>query len=178
MSEKLKVLGGAQAPPCHCDRQGGTAKAVQIGGHTIWAGGGMYLTSDDLSSFRLHVDLRAEGLPKGIPFGRVDTGILWLPIHDFQVVGDQNWDVWKQRLDEVYQKVMPTHKVVVYCAGGHGRTGLFLASMLAMVESNIDDPVAEIRRRYCPRAVETAAQHAQVMRLLKETRRCTAATTS
>ena len=47
-----------------------------------------------------------------------------------------------------------------YCQGGHGRTGTALAIIGALsncIPPGVD-PVAEVRRRYCDLAVESAAQ--------------------
>lgn len=185
MSKKRKVLGGGQPPPAHhrgvcTHRTDGEDKPVTIGGHTIWAGGGLYLSKEDLGDFDHWINLRAEQTPKNIAFGEYDStsGIIYLPIVDYGIVDEVNWGTWKMVLDVTYQQMTVGITKIVFCAGGHGRTGLFLASLLAMVEPEIDDPVAEIRRRYCQKAVETAEQHAQVMRLLNETRAAPAAATS
>ncbi len=180
MSQKNKTFGHGGSPPCTCDRRNNPVKPVQISGHTIWAGGGLYLREKDLVGFDHWIDLRAEQLPPNVSFGDYldKMGVIYLPIVDFGTVADEDWGAWKMVLDVTQQQMAVGIKKVVFCAGGHGRTGLFLASLLAKSEPKVDDPVAEIRRRYCPHAVETEAQRAQVMRLLKETRRCNAAPTS
>lgn len=56
-------------------------------------------------------------------------------------------------------------RVLVYCMGGHGRTGTFLASLIALLEPDCKDPIAEARERHCREAVETAEQAEAVFAL-------------
>ena len=43
------------------------------------------------------------------------------------------------------------------CLGGHGRTGLYLAALVA--EGKLDpDPIGWVRKHYCPKAVESLVQ--------------------
>jgi len=176
MSKKLKVSGGAQAPPrplCQ-HRQGGEVKPVKIGKHTIWAGGGMYIQPEELERFDCQIDLRAEKAG-GVSFGTITGPVLHLPIKDYNIVADTDWTTWSIALNRTYQMMFDQNKVIVYCAGGHGRTGLFLASLLALTEPNCEEPVEEIRKRYCYHAVETPAQYEQVMRFALETKAAHAA---
>jgi protein-tyrosine phosphatase len=135
---------------------------VSIGQYTIYAGGGMYLTQNHKEGFDLLVDLRDEKIPREINFGTVADNYLYLPIVDYQTVSEGCEAAFRWHLLDVYLRIRKGERVLVYCAGGHGRTGLFLASLLALVEPEIKDPVAELRRRYCSRAVETPEQEAQV----------------
>lgn len=166
MSDKFKGLEGGHGPPS-CSHAG---DEVRIGDVFMFAGGSNYLWPEDMIGYDLRVLLRAERNDRSMKFGDAERGFLWLPIADFQTVEEKNWAIWKVRLSQVYEKIKQGKRVIVFCAGGHGRTGLFLASLLVLAEPEIDDPVAEIRRRYCFTAVETQAQAAQVMRLLRETR--------
>jgi len=169
MSEKLKVSGGTPPPPrppCQ-HRQGGEIKPVQIGTHTVWAGGGMYFSAKETAGFDLLVNLRAETLPKGLTFGQQDGNILYLPIADYSTI--PGWDIvmFGKRMLHVGRQMKAEKRVVIYCAGGHGRTGLVLCWLLMQFEPMTQDPVTEIRRRYCDHAVETEEQRAQVARWSK-----------
>lgn len=166
MSGKNKVMGGGHSPlPCSHD-----GDPVKIGRSTIYAGGGMYLSPETMARYELRVFLRAERNSENFAFGHTARGFLWLPIVDYLTVQEHDWAVWKVRLQQVYGQMQQGKRVIVFCAGGHGRTGLFLASLLALAEPDINDPVAEIRHRYCDKAVETSEQAAQVLRFLRETR--------
>jgi protein-tyrosine phosphatase len=57
----------------------------------------------------------------------------------------------------VSQQLDAGRKVHVGCAAGHGRTGTFLAALVATRKVS-DDPIAYVRQNYCPCAVETTAQ--------------------
>ena len=166
MSDKFKGFDGGHGPPS-CSHAG---DKVKIGNAFVYAGGSNYLWPEDMMEYDVRVLLRAERNDRNFKFGDAERGFLWLPIVDFQTVEEKNWAVFKVRLNQVCEKIQQGKRVIVFCAGGHGRTGLFLASLLVLAEPEIDDPVAEIRRRYCAKAVETQAQAAQVMRLLRETR--------
>jgi len=50
------------------------------------------------------------------------------------------------------------NKVLVYCMGGHGRTGSILAALIALLEPGVRDVVDEVRKRYCEHAVESNGQ--------------------
>lgn len=49
-------------------------------------------------------------------------------------------------------------RLMPFCHGGHGRTGTFIASMIALLEPDNNDPIAAARSRYCKFAVETLWQ--------------------
>jgi len=64
---------------------------------------------------------------------------------------------WKYAVTWVAQQVKLGRKVHVGCIGGHGRTGMFLAALVA--EMAVDpDPIAYVRKHYCQKAVETREQ--------------------
>jgi protein-tyrosine phosphatase len=58
-------------------------------------------------------------------------------------------------------------RVTIHCQGGFGRAGMVLGGLIALLEPDIEDPVAEVRKRYCPRAIETPLQEAWVRELRK-----------
>jgi hypothetical protein len=50
-------------------------------------------------------------------------------------------------------------QVEIGCIGGHGRTGTLMACILGYVENLLAaEAIAEVRKRYCPKAVESLAQ--------------------
>lgn len=48
-------------------------------------------------------------------------------------------------------------KIHVGCIGGHGRTGTFLAALVAFMGVS-DDPIAYVREHHCKKAVESKSQ--------------------
>jgi protein-tyrosine phosphatase len=86
------------------------------------------------------------------------------PLQDFGGVPDN----WKEFLTE---KVIPLLKeektILAFCIGSHGRTGCFLASLIALIENETEtpDPIEAVRKRHCQRAVETLAQAKAVFAL-------------
>lgn len=133
-------------------------KRVTIGEHTLYAG------SSQLSPFVLRqagqlitlTGRPAENWSRSRPY-------LVYPIPDFGVPDPQIFRSW------LHQIVCPALEegtvFAVHCGAGLGRTGLFLASLLVLHERDIGDPVAEIRQRYHPGAVETRLQAAFVFTL-------------
>lgn len=161
--EMKDVLKEGRLPLILCDhRLQGEVRPISIGQHSIYAGGGTYLTQHEKDGFDLRIDLRDEVIPSEIDFGVEMDNCLYLPIVDFKTVAEEQLPIFRWYLFEVYLRMCKGERVLVYCAGGHGRTGLFLASLLALVEPELEDPVVELRHRYCSRAVETPAQAEQV----------------
>jgi|AGTN01.3.fsa_nt_gi hypothetical protein len=56
-------------------------------------------------------------------------------------------------------------RVLAFCIGSHGRTGTLLASLIAILEPEVEDPITEARNRHCGKSVETRAQAAAVFAL-------------
>ena len=50
----------------------------------------------------------------------------------------------------------PARNVVIYCEGGHGRTGTFLALLFDLLGQS--DPITHVRSHYCKKTVETDSQ--------------------
>lgn len=48
-------------------------------------------------------------------------------------------------------------KIHIGCIGGHGRTGIVLAAMVALMTDELD-PIGYVRKHYCEKAVETDKQ--------------------
>lgn len=87
------------------------------------------------------------------------TGKIWhYPIPDLSGVPDD----WTEFLANVVSELKAGKRIIGFCMVGHGRTGTFLASLIALLEPDIEDPIAEARRRYCEHAVETQAQASAV----------------
>ena len=83
---------------------------------------------------------------------------LHLPIQDFSTPSDDA--AVAEALKHLFAQLLRDRPVYVGCAGGWGRTGLFLA-LVAKVAGEAR-PVAFVRQRYSPRAIETAEQEAYV----------------
>lgn len=60
-------------------------------------------------------------------------------------------------VDWIIECLQSDRDVHVGCIGGHGRTGLVLAAVVAKVGVS-DDPIAYVRENYCTKAVESQAQ--------------------
>ena len=141
----------------HAPHRGGS---VQVGQYTVLAGGTRDLRARDLEDVDVLVPLAGEA-----PFalGR-SYRIIGCPMRDFGGVPDG----WRMFLEGVIiPELVVGQKLCVFCVGGHGRTGTFLASLIALLESidETPDPIAAVRARHCMRAVETLAQARAVFAL-------------
>ena len=76
-------------------------------------------------------------------------------IHDMSVPNDVS--SFKEILHTIAKRLKDGKKVHVGCIGGHGRTGLFFAALVAAY-MKVDCPIAYVRENYCQHAVETSEQ--------------------
>lgn len=93
-----------------------------------------------------------------------EQNVIWCLLEDFGGVPDD----WEQFLSSVIiPELQSGHHLLAFCAGGHGRTGTFLASLVALLEDEEEtpDPIAAVRSRHCFHAVETTAQAEAVFAL-------------
>ncbi|MDO8557964.1 MAG: hypothetical protein Q7S09_02085 [bacterium] len=106
----------------------------------------------------------AETIPSAIWSMEFTGTHAWAyPIEDFHGARGP----WKQFLKEVEGALRAGRRIFACCEGGHGRTGMFLASMIALLEKS-SDPVAIVRERYCREAVETLPQMQTIFSLLEQ----------
>ncbi len=130
-----------------------TGVAIQIGPHTVHAGGGSFMQPGDVNGYDVVVPL-AGRLPDGAELTD-DQERFELELEDFGGVPKD----WEQILREQVIPLLEQGKsLLAFCAWGQGRTGTFLASLMAILEPNVDDPVLELRERYTMEAVETQTQ--------------------
>jgi hypothetical protein len=84
-----------------------------------------------------------------------DYGILEFPL-----------EFYEELRDEI---VKAGGRAVVFCVGGHGRTGTFFASMLvADLGWAPERAIKWVRERYCDRAIESKAQEQYIHRIGKQ----------
>ena len=149
---KAQVKIASQAPllPPH---QRHCGDPVRVGPYTVLAGGTRDLISADLEKADVLVPLTGS-VPFG--FGR-RYEVLAAPMQDFGGVPIG----WQEFLEgEILPELASGRRLLVFCMGSHGRTGTFLASLIALLESaeETPDPIAAVRERHCDEAVETLKQ--------------------
>ncbi len=143
--------------PRTCDHTG--LDLVRVGPYTVRAGGVMYQPFFDwfgTPNSVVFVPLLEEkrDLPKSLYEGRE---VVPLPLVDFGGVPAN----WRELLEEqVVPRLVAGDDLLAFCAGSHGRTGTFLASLIALLETpeETPDPIAAVRERHCVKAVETRKQ--------------------
>lgn len=108
----------------------------------------------------------AESLSKAAP--NVQRAWLRLPIKDYGVPENLTREFWDALRDDLYALMKRGEKVVVFCQGGHGRTGMAAAILCYLLNPKAigDDPIGWVRDHYCHKAVETANQVKYVHKIL------------
>ena len=146
----MAMKGRAMSPPPHPPH---TGELVRAGPYQVLAGGGADLLPDDLT--------RADVLVPLAGFAHFGLGrrydVIGCPWRDY--AGPPPG--WQEFLKEIILPELEAgRRLLVFCHAGHGRTGTFLASLIALLESPDETPypVLATRERYCERAVETEAQ--------------------
>lgn len=151
LKKQTEVKGGPGME--HQDHRG---QIVEVGGLKVYLGGAGYEPFMDLSGYDVVVPFLETGhrtLPRVLESAKAETIVLY-PIPDFDGVPKD----WRKFLDEMITELRLGKKLIAFCMGGHGRTGTFLASLIAILEPEVEDPIAAARTRYCDRAVETEEQ--------------------
>ncbi len=140
----------------HRDHRG---RGVKVGDFKVLAGGTMYMKPTDLDGVDSLVCLREEIPPEFESWLNLDEkhGIIHFPLPDYGGVPD-NWEEFLR--EQIIPLLESGKKVLAFCAGSHGRTGTFLGSLIAILETpeKTPDPIAAVRQRHCMYAVETWAQ--------------------
>jgi hypothetical protein len=160
MSNASQRTRHSSAPLAVALHQNHRGEPVRVGPYTVLAAGTQYgLQAGDLARAEVIIPL-TERVPP-LPFGP-DQQILHCPLPDFGGVPD-NWGEFLR------QQVIPLldegKKVMAFCVGSHGRTGTFIASLIALLEPETKDPVAAARERHCCKAVESEAQATAIFAL-------------
>jgi len=60
-------------------------------------------------------------------------------------------------------------KLLVFCVGGHGRTGTALACLMVVCGWTSEDAIEWIRTNYCQRAIETREQERYILQIERNT---------
>jgi hypothetical protein len=131
---------------------------VKIGSHTVYAGG-IRLSKENLAQTDLLVSF-CDHSPTNVSL--LSGGHLKFPMADFGGVPESFGAFLKASVIPVMECGL---RVTIHCMGGFGRTGTALAGLIALLEPDISNPVAAVRERYCPFAVETPAQEAGITAL-------------
>lgn len=159
-----KAISRAPQPPYR-------GNPVRVGPYTVLAGGTRYLESADLDkadvlipltgcqelNFGQLYQLTAAEHPSGITaFAPGKTyQVLVGKLPDFGGVPD-NWEAFLREL--VIPLLASGATLMGFCFASQGRTGTWLASLIAILEPDVEDPIAAVRERHCEHAVESVTQ--------------------
>lgn len=131
---------------------------VRVGKYHILVGGLRNLSPVDISKADIVIPLEPE-IPVAIGQYCLVLGCPWRDQQAPPIAFEQFLT------EDVVPLLKKGKKILVYCRGGHGRTGTFLASLIAILEAETDDPIAAVRSRHCKESVESREQAMFIFRL-------------
>lgn len=140
-----------------------TGNPVRVGPYEVRAGGTWYLRRQDFARVDAIIPLNGKE-PDAEWYG---GDVFALPLPDFGGVPDN----WREILEtEVIPLLEQVNTLLAFCTASHGRTGTFLASLIALLESSDEtpDPIQAVRERHCSHAVESLAQAEAIFALRGE----------
>lgn len=148
---------------------GGLSHSVVTAGHVVidLTGSHILNSAGDVRAMNVEAEQDfANAISKAQPV--VSHAWLRVPIKDYGVPANLDREFWDALRDDIYALMKAGEKVVVFCQGGHGRTGMAAAILCFLLNPKAigDDPIQWVRDRYCTKAVETAAQVKYVHEIL------------
>jgi len=148
-----------------------THPVIEIGGGTLVGGNCGHPVCKDASVYiGLDTYSYAPRSSGGFPWApkKIQDGIVadfLYPITDMQPPKDVKNFV--MMIDYIIERLALHEKVHVGCVGGHGRTGVVIAAVVAVLHPEIESAIAHVRSIYCTKAVESADQVAFLMKHFK-----------
>ena len=112
-------------------------------------------------------ELTAMGVPDyAEALRKYDFALFHLPIRDMSTPGQPFEEAWAHHANELNELLSGPSHIVVHCAAGLGRTGMFCAEMLVRIGYNAEDAIQKVRG-IRPGAIETHAQEHYVSASLR-----------
>jgi hypothetical protein len=147
--------------PSHPEHRGAP---VKVGEFKVYLGGTRDLRAEDLERADILIPL-LNSLPE-MAFGK-EYRVLAAPLVDYGGV-PLGWEKFLR--GKVIPLLESGTRILAFCMGSHGRTGCFLASLIAILESpeETPDPIVAARKRHCHKAVESLAQAEAIFALRGE----------
>lgn len=148
---------------------GGLSHSVVTSGYAIVDLTGTH-TPSMTGNVRAMNDLAETDFAESLSKAKPNAAHAWLrlPIKDYGVPDNLNREFWDALRDDLYVLMKAGEKVVVFCQGGHGRTGMVAAILCHLLNPKAvgPDPINWVRERYCKKAVETESQVRYVHKIL------------
>lgn len=131
-----------------------THKPLSIGGGTLH--GGNCAHHDHLPACALYVALdSSQRHPLFDPEAGTLASCAYYPIPNMGVPAAPA--KFAVLVDTICQSLQAGRRVHIGCIGGHGRTGMVIAAVVARLELD-PDPITWVRTTYCSRAIESREQ--------------------
>lgn len=129
-----------------------THPALPIGEHYVFGGSCGTPVHDDCDIY-VGLDYSMAEHPERLPF--IDGHAIHYKIQDMGV--PTRPEEFKQLITWLAARIEKGDKVHVGCIGGHGRTGIVLSALVALMTSETD-AIGYVREHYCEKAVESDKQ--------------------
>jgi hypothetical protein len=131
---------------------------VMIGGFPVHLAAGSSIPMELLSQvdyiYTLNGNLPCAWVDRDKLFGLELPTIVYAEMEDRGKIPD----TWESFIHGVAERIRSGKKILAYCTGSHGRTGTFGASLIAVMEPDVEDPIGAIRERHCKESVESLHQ--------------------
>lgn len=112
-------------------------------------------------------ELTAMGVPNyAEALQKYNFPLFHLPIKDMSTPGQNFEEAWDYHANELIELLSGPYQIVVHCAAGLGRTGMFCAKMLVHLGYSAEDAMQKVREKR-PGAIETNAQEDYISALLQ-----------
>ena len=112
-------------------------------------------------------ELTAMGVPDyAEALRKYDFALFHLPIRDMSTPGQPFEEAWAHHANQLNELLSGPSHIVVHCAAGLGRTGMFCAEMLVRMGYYAEDAIQKVRG-IRPGAIETHAQEHYVSASLR-----------
>lgn len=136
-------------------------KEVKVGSFSVWPTKEAEVDAAFLSTLDVACPLTDYGSAKDA-YNDFCGLLMWIPIKDYNVPSQGRLITNARR---IVQFAQAGARVGFWCVGSHGRTGLVLATVIGLVEPEVD-PIDATRERHCKHCVETQSQIEMVFKAL------------
>lgn len=131
-----------------------THPPLEFGGLTVYGGSCSHPMVKDADVY-IGFDYNVSGGTPRFPWEGPMPVIIRYPVSDGSAPADP--ESFRKMVDWTLDQLKQGKKVHVGCIGGHGRTGTFLAALVAVHTGNTK-AVEYVRENYCKSAVESTSQ--------------------
>lgn len=129
-----------------------THPALKVGGFEVFGGSCSSPIHDDADVY-VGLDMSATITQQSYPWEAGESFLYYIQ----DMGGPKNPESFIKMINWLSEQIKAGKKIHVGCIGGHGRTGMVLSALVAVMDKN-PDCIQYVRDNYCEKAVESIAQ--------------------